>query len=1100
MSEMIGIKYVIDLKAFKASATALRAEMGKLHKTIGATVAKMPKTGGLDIRAVQNATNELRKMGITSATTAKQIQKMGFSGLDWKKISRLTSVQMGKLEKATRGTGRASQIAAQRYARFSKRLTVANHQVSQHANRLGDAQRAMERWSLSGMKAMAMSQAAWLASGAVIFGLLSTIRKVLAGFLDFNQGMIDAAAITQATTSGYEVMREAATKAFTASTMSIKDTTEALTLLGQAGLDAREAAIALETVYKVTTATGAGAIDAVKFLTTAMFVWRIEATDAARVGNVLGAALNYSKLEVEDLSTVFNYAATMAKTVGLSMEDLAATIAVMANAGVKASTIGTGLTGVFSKLIASTPKFRKQLASVGLSMKDVSLVTNDFFTVLKRLQDAKFDITKIFKGLRRREARALNVILDQGVDAFLRMQEALTDTTAVEVMFNRSIQGTKNQLIVLGHQIQSSLIDLLTKVDPIIRGIVKYMRELLSITKSLGPVIIATVGAVMILKVAFWAAAVKGSFLVTIMKKLHWIFGLFVRHPIIMGFTALIAAVAGAKAIYDKLSNSAEEVHMKLITEIDDLRKLRILLLDTNKSHEQKLQILADYALDYPELLKFLDQEIIYYDQLDKKLRPLIELRKEENRVVEEGILLRMKTELARKEMLYEKGALPFTEFGFFPSRAKAKKQIDDLKREIKKLEIDLAIDKPKFEDVFIPEWTTEMAKAARELEYKLANEREQARIDLEKKLIPFSFKEEAYTSKRQEILKKDYEFEADRKADIDKLDEFYEKQKQGRALATSEYKRKLLDIEEKETKLKEKNQEKFLSIREAITAKIHELTNTELQHEIWASEQAKNKKIENLENLKLTEEEFRTAREDAEREHELKVAEFKKVAADKSEKEADDTAKKEKQAQELKTKYAQTAASNMAEAFKNMGEVGAIEQEKAFRLYKAFSIVEVMISTAKSIMRAIADLGPIAGPVVAGTFAALGATQIALIAAQQPPKAHEGGLIRAHDGGMQRVGGYEPNETLRILKDKEFVIKDSSTRSLGAGNLDYMNRTGQIPMQRPSITNVSNYYIDAIDPISFDKVLRERGAMAIRDVSLGSYAHARRRRDPRTR
>ena len=46
---------------------------------------------------------------------------------------------------------------------------------------------------------------------------------------------------------------------------------------------------------------------------------------------------------------------------GLSIERLAAIMAVLRNAGVKASTIGTGLTSVFTQLIQGGSKLETQL-------------------------------------------------------------------------------------------------------------------------------------------------------------------------------------------------------------------------------------------------------------------------------------------------------------------------------------------------------------------------------------------------------------------------------------------------------------------------------------------------------------------------------------------------------------------------------------------------------------------------------------------------------------------------------------------------------------------------------------------------------------------
>jgi TP901 family phage tail tape measure protein len=111
---------------------------------------------------------------------------------------------------------------------------------------------------------------------------------------------------------------------------------------------------------------------------------------------------------------------------------------------------------------------------------------------------------------------------------------------------------------------------------------------------------------------------------------------------------------------------------------------------------------------------------------------------------------------------------------------------------------------------------------------------------------------------------------------------------------------------------------------------------------------------------------------------------------------------------------------------------------------------------------------------------------------------AHLGGLQKMHSGGASRLNS---NEFVRILKDNEYVIRDSSAKRIGTQALDRINATGQMPQQAPVIHEHKNYwYVDAIDPASFDAVLRDRGSNAINDISLNAFSRARMRRDSRVK
>lgn len=85
------------------------------------------------------------------------------------------------------------------------------------------------------------------------------------------------------------------------------------------------------------------------------------------------------------------------------------------------------------------------------------------------------------------------------------------------------------------------------------------------------------------------------------------------------------------------------------------------------------------------------------------------------------------------------------------------------------------------------------------------------------------------------------------------------------------------------------------------------------------------------------------------------------------------------------------------------------LEQRQA-KWQKANSIVQTTIATSQAIMMALAQAGPIAGAVLAAVIGAMGAAQVAMIAAQPIPKYakgtdnHPGGLAIVGDGGRQEV------------------------------------------------------------------------------------------------
>lgn len=108
----------------------------------------------------------------------------------------------------------------------------------------------------------------------------------------------------------------------------------------------------------------------------------------------------------------------------------------------------------------------------------------------------------------------------------------------------------------------------------------------------------------------------------------------------------------------------------------------------------------------------------------------------------------------------------------------------------------------------------------------------------------------------------------------------------------------------------------------------------------------------------------------------------------------------------------ARKRAADKATADKNKElekQKAELEQRQA-KWQKANSIVQTTIATSQAIMMALAQAGPIAGAVLAAVIGAMGAAQVAMIAAQPIPKYakgtdnHPGGLAIVGDRGRQEV------------------------------------------------------------------------------------------------
>lgn len=103
-------------------------------------------------------------------------------------------------------------------------------------------------------------------------------------------------------------------------------------------------------------------------------------------------------------------------------------------------------------------------------------------------------------------------------------------------------------------------------------------------------------------------------------------------------------------------------------------------------------------------------------------------------------------------------------------------------------------------------------------------------------------------------------------------------------------------------------------------------------------------------------------------------------------------------------------------------------DARKTFKSVQAMRISETIIAGAAAGIRAVAELGPIAGGIAAAAIAADTTLAVAKIKNQKPPKFHMGGMV-------------EPDETPAILRRGEAVLSERATQRLGRRTIEALNR-----------------------------------------------------------
>lgn len=243
-----------------------------------------------------------------------------------------------------------------------------------------------------------------LASSA-IYGVMNAAKEAAQFVIKFEDTLATLQAISGSTDSQMASLSNTILEVSKSSRYSAVEIAEATTTLAQAGFSANDVQKSLQSITDFAAASGTPVKESVDLMTGALGAFQLQASDTARIADVMVAALNRSKLTSTQIAQAIQYVGTTAYEQNVSLEQLVATIGSVAQAGVRSgSTLGTGFRQFLVDLANPTEKLTEQLTRLGLSLADVDVKTKGIPAVLNTLKDAGFGAAQAYQGLEVRAA------------------------------------------------------------------------------------------------------------------------------------------------------------------------------------------------------------------------------------------------------------------------------------------------------------------------------------------------------------------------------------------------------------------------------------------------------------------------------------------------------------------------------------------------------------------------------------------------------------------------------------------------------------------------------------------------------------------------
>lgn len=179
---------------------------------------------------------------------------------------------------------------------------------------------------------------------------LTPIALATKTFADFDDQMRLAQAVSGATGEAFAKLTETAKTLGRTTSWTAAQVASGMVALGRMGFDSSEIDASISSVMNLARATGTEIPIATDIAGNTLRQFGLEASEMARVCNVMTTTANRSAQTLEDLGEAMKYAAPIAKTANLSLEDTALLLGQLANFGIKGSMAGTSVRNMLTQL------------------------------------------------------------------------------------------------------------------------------------------------------------------------------------------------------------------------------------------------------------------------------------------------------------------------------------------------------------------------------------------------------------------------------------------------------------------------------------------------------------------------------------------------------------------------------------------------------------------------------------------------------------------------------------------------------------------------------------------------------------------------------
>ena len=302
---------------------------------------------------------------------------------------------------------------------------------------------------------------------------------------DFEAQMSRVQAIAGATKDELKLLTDQAIELGASTSFSATEVAAGMENLASAGFTTNEIMEAMPGLLDLTASSGAELATASEIAASAIRGFGLEANQSAHVADVFAEAAARTNAQTEDMGNAMKYIAPVANTMGLKIEEVAAAIGIMSDAGIKGEQAGTTLRGALTRLTKPTDKMIKVMNNLGISFYDNEGKMKSLTEMISMLQNATANLTD------EQEQNALTTLfgteslsgmvalINRGSGDLADMTKSFEDCDgAAQEMADTMLDNTKGSIEEFKGSLESAGIAIQQALAPEIKDLAKWIQDL----------------------------------------------------------------------------------------------------------------------------------------------------------------------------------------------------------------------------------------------------------------------------------------------------------------------------------------------------------------------------------------------------------------------------------------------------------------------------------------------------------------------------------------------------------------------------------------------------------------------------------------------